>query len=157
VSRSVDLFIASSRSIEEVAAEMARLAEMELTPGPDPGTWVLDEGTVHAELRAHPYVNDGDLPFERYQYALSARVSDGARPTDSAEANLLRMVSESLRKGPYSSLLVHDLQFRDGPPRGGPADPAGAAEADRVAGASNDPPDPDGPAGESAPVEAKAQ
>jgi hypothetical protein len=114
VSRSVDLFIASPKPIEEVAAEISRLTGMNLKSGPEPGSWVLDEGSVHAELRAHPYVDDGDLAFERYPFALSTQVSGRARPADSPEANLLRKVSESLRKGPFASLLVHDLQFRDG-------------------------------------------
>jgi len=124
VSRSVDLFIASARPIEDVAEQVAGSTGLALGPGEVPGTWALDQGTVHAELRAHPYVDDGDLSFERYAYALSARVPNGSRTSDSAEANLLRMVAESIRKAGLDSLLVHDLQYRDGAARpAGPVEP----------------------------------
>jgi hypothetical protein len=142
VSRSVDLFIESAKPIEEVAAEVARLTRLNLTPGSVPGTWSLDQGTVHAELHAHPYVDDGELAFERYQYALSARVADRGRSAESSEANLLRMVSESLRKGRIPSLLVHDLQYRDG--RAGPApSPEGPDQAEAPEpGPASEPPEP---------------
>lgn len=113
MSRSVDLFVQCDRPIEEAAAEIARLTSLTLKPGSMPGTWSLDEGDVHAELRAHPYIDDGDLMLERYQYALSSRVATGQRLNDSAQASLLRVVSEALRKGGIASLLVHDLQYRD--------------------------------------------
>ncbi len=134
MSRSIDLFIRSPKTIDEVAPEMARLTGLTVAPGQVPGTCSLDEGGVHAELRSHPYIDDGELLLERYQYALSARVPEGSRPADSKEANLLRVVSEALRKGGIESLLVHDLQFRDrgaGPatsPPSGPNGPAGAAD-----------------------------
>lgn len=113
MSRSIDLFIQCPKPIEEVASEVARLTGMDLEPGDLPGTWSLDEESVHAELRAHPYVNDGDLVLERYQYALSSRVSNDTRLADSSEAAMLRLVSEALRKVSIPSLLVHDLQYRD--------------------------------------------
>ncbi len=113
MSRSVDLFIQCARPIEEVAAEIDRLTSLTIKPGGMPGTWCLDEGDVHAELRAHPYIDDGDLVLQRYQYALSSRVATGTQLTNSAEASLLRVVSEALRKGGITSLLVHDLQYRD--------------------------------------------
>lgn len=130
MSRSIDLFIHCSKPIDELAAEVARLTGVDLQPGGLPGTWSLDREGVHAELRAHPYIDDGDLVLERYEYALSCRVANGARPADSAEAVMLRFVSESLRKISIPSLLVHDLQYRDrpGPAEAGP-DPAAPAEA----------------------------
>ncbi len=132
MSRSVDLFVQCDRPIEEVASEIARLTSLTLKPGSIPGTWSLDEGDVHAELRAHPYVDDGDLVLERYQYALSCRVATGSRLTDSAEASLLRVVSEGLRKGGIASLVVHDLQYRDhnraAAPAGEDAEAVGPAE-----------------------------
>lgn len=115
MSRSIDLFIQCARPIEEVASEISRLARLSLKPGALPGTWSLDEGEVHAELRAHPYVDDGDLVLERYQYVLSARVAAGTRQTESAEASLLRVVSEALHKAGIAALLVHDLQYREQP------------------------------------------
>ncbi len=129
MSRSVDLFIQSPRPIEEVASEMARLTSIELKPGHMPGTWALEEGDVHAELRAHPYLDDGDLVLERFQYALSSRVANGARTADSAEAALFRTVSEALGQGGIPSLLVHDLQYRDGTAAATEATPADGAVA----------------------------
>lgn len=123
MSRSVDLFIQSTRPIDEFVVEMAAITELPLSPGEVPGTWALAADDVHAELRIHPYVDDGELVFERYQYALSCRVANGGRATDSAEARLLRRISELLRKGGVGTMLVHDLQFRDR----GPTVEAGAA------------------------------
>ena len=113
MSRSVDLFIRSAQPIEEFVSALSRATGVVPTPGALPGTWSVEEGGVHAELRSHPYVDGGDLVLERYQYALSARVGDGTRPADSAEANFLRVVGEALRKAGIASLLVHDLQYRD--------------------------------------------
>ncbi len=131
MSRSVDLFIQCARPIEEVAAEIARLTPLTIKPGGMPGTWSLDEGDVHAELRAHPYIDDGDLVLQRYQYALSSRVATGTQLTNSAEASLLRVVSEALRKDGITSLLVHDLQYRDRAQSA--AGPAGSEEPDAAA------------------------
>jgi len=114
VSRSIDLFIRSSKAIDEVVSDVTRLTELTFVPAGTTETWILDEGEVHAELRAHSFVDDGDLLLERYQYALSARVELGVRPADSKEAQILRRVSERLRNGAMESLLVHDLQYRDG-------------------------------------------
>lgn len=113
MSRSIDLFIDSARPIDDLAQEMSRVTRMTLTPGTAPETWCLQEGEVSAELRVHPFVPDRELAFDRYRYALSARVSEGARPSESAEASLLRVVAETLRKEGMASLLVHDLQYRD--------------------------------------------
>jgi hypothetical protein len=128
VSRSIDLFIRSPKTIDEVAPEVARLTGLAFSPGQLPGTCSLDEGGVHAELRQHPYIDDGELLLERYQYALSARVPEGTRPADSGAASLLRVVSEALRKGGIESLLVHDLQYRDRGPDTSPASPATVPE-----------------------------
>lgn len=124
MSRSIDLFIDSARPIDELAQEVSRLTRMALTPGPTPETWSFQEGDLRAELRVHPFLPDRELAFDRYRYALSARVSEGSRPADSAEASLLRVVSETLRKEGMASLLVHDLQYKDSvaePARSGPA------------------------------------
>jgi hypothetical protein len=134
MSRSVDLFIESPKPIEDFVSDLARFTRLTPTPGELPGTWSLEEGEVHAELRVHPYIDDGELVLERYQFALSTRVPDRTRPADSAEANFLRVVAEALRKGQIPSLLVHDLQYRDrvgaaaaGPPAGGAAAPVEAS------------------------------
>ena len=113
MSRSVALFIDSARPIDDLAQQLAQLTRMTLSPGPSPETWCLQEGDLRAELRVHPFVPDRELAFDRYRYALSSRVPEGARPSDSAEASLLRVVSETLRKEGMASLLVHDLQYAD--------------------------------------------
>lgn len=129
--RSVDLFIASDRPIDELAQELSRLTRMTLSPGSSAGTWCLREGDVQAELRVHPFAPVRELAFDRYRYALSTRVPEGARPSDSAEASLLRVVSETLRKEGMASLLVHDLQYKDAcgePGRPAPENADGALE-----------------------------
>lgn len=138
MSRSIDLFIRSPKSLDEMAPDLSRITGFDLHPGSVPGTWSLDEGDVHAELRAHPYIDDGELVLERYQYALSARVEQGSRLVDSKEANLLRVVSEGLRQAHVESLLVHDLQYRDreGAPAGSAASP-GAGPADAAASSAS--------------------
>lgn len=113
MSRSIDLFIQSPKPVDEFVAALAQHTHLTPSPGAMPGTWSVEEGEVHAELRTHPYVDDGDPALARYQYALSARVGDATRPVDSAEANFLRVVGEALRSGGMGSLLVHDLQYRD--------------------------------------------
>lgn len=113
MSRSIDLFIDSDRPIEEVAADIERLTSMAVRPGDDASTWVLDEGEVRADLRAHPYASDGELLLERYRYALGSRVGSDTRLLDAPETSLLRLVSEALQRGGFPTLLVHDLQYRD--------------------------------------------
>ncbi len=113
MSRSVDLFIDLEPPIESVAAEIQRHSELALQPGEVPGTWSLDAGDVHAELHAHPYVDDGDLLLGRFRWALSCRLGPDARPAAAAETTLLRLVSESLQQAGVAVLLVHDLQYRD--------------------------------------------
>ncbi len=85
-----------------------------LVPEPDQARWVLEEGDTRATLAEHPYCDDGDLPFTRYRFALSARVSNDVRPHDTAEAALLRRVAQKIQQGPtWPVLLVHDLQYRE--------------------------------------------
>jgi hypothetical protein len=141
VSRSVDLFINSARPIDELAGQLSQLTRMTLKPAAETGTWWLEEGDLRAELRVHPFVRDGELAFDRYRYALSARVPDASRPADSAAAALLRVVSETLRKAGTASLLVHDLQYADGDARtpgasGGAELPASPEVSGPEAGAS---------------------
>jgi hypothetical protein len=113
VSRSIDLFIDSDRPAQELAAEIERLTGLALRPGPGTDSWCLDQGDVHAELRVHPYLDDGHLRLEQYRFALSSRVSNDVRLVDAAETALLRMVSEALQGGGTTTLLVHDLQYRE--------------------------------------------
>jgi len=117
VSRSIDLFIRSSKPPDEVAADLSRVADLTLVRDKEPDTWALEHSDVQAQLRAHHFIDDGDLVLERYQYALSSRIEHGGRPTDSRPANLFRQVSARLRAEGMDCLLVHDLQYRDGGPR----------------------------------------
>lgn len=128
MSRSVDLFIDLAPPAESVVAEIQRLTNLTLESGQVPGTWSLDEGDVHADLHAHPYVDDGDLLLGRYGWALSCRIGNDVRPVDAPETTLLRLVAEALQKGGVPVLLVHDLQYRD---RAGADAAAGPAPADR--------------------------
>lgn len=152
MSRSVDLFIDSHDPIDQIAARIERLTRIGVRPGEVPGTWALDEGEVHADLRIHPFVDDGELVFERYRYALSSRVPHGIRPLDAPETVFLRLVSEALRGDGVPTLLVHDLQYRD------PAAALAAASA-RIEGGRGGgipfagSPAEDGMAGDSAPGE----
>lgn len=113
MSRSVDLFIDLEPPIESVVEEIQRRSEIKFTPGEVPGTWSVDEGEVHADLHAHPYIDDGDLLLGRYRWALSCRVDGGTRLADAAETALLRVVAEALQKVGVPVLLVHDLQYRE--------------------------------------------
>jgi hypothetical protein len=144
LSRTIDLFIASPYAIDQVAAEIGRLAQLELVAQTDESKWSLDQGGVHAELRAHNYVDDGELRLERYPYALSARGVDKKWSATAPETLLLRGVADALRRDDptgekYFTLLVHDLENRDRPPArptGGPS--AGAGDA--APGSSSDAP-----------------
>lgn len=151
MSRSIDLFIDCTREPEEVAQEIGRLSGFELAEGEGPGSFALDDGDVHAVLRAHAYLDDGDLPLSRYRYTLSSRVADDVRLADAPETRLLRMVSETLQKVGIPTLLVHDLQYRD-PARHRPFSEPGGQDPRRAldGGPGPCPGEPAGPAAEPA-------
>jgi hypothetical protein len=114
MARSIDLFIDFDRQAEELAALIGRASGLALSPSGDrPGVWTLEQGSVHAELWANPYADDGDLRLSRYGYALSAHVAQGTRLSDAPETAFLRLVADSLRTAGIPTLLVHDLQYRD--------------------------------------------
>jgi hypothetical protein len=114
MSRSVDLFIQSTLSLDELAATIGRRVEKTLAPGPAPDSWVLSDNDVEAVLRAHPYVDDGELLFSHYPYALSASVANDLRLQDAPATDLLRKVADRLQRGEgIAVLLVLDLQYRD--------------------------------------------
>lgn len=116
MSRSIDLFIDRERPIDEVALEVGRLTGLSLVPGDTPGTFVVEEGGVRAELGVHRFADDGDLVLEHFRFALTCRVPNDTRLSEAPETTLLRMVSEALQSGGIPTLLVHDLQYRDHPP-----------------------------------------
>ncbi len=135
MSRSVDLFIDADLSLDELADGVGRHVGSPLDVEPDGRGWRLTDGEVQAILSEHHYRDDGDLPFSRYRFALSARLPNDVRPHDTDEATLLRRVAQQIQRGPgWPVLLVHDLQYRDraigtgrssGPGTGGDAsDPA---------------------------------
>lgn len=112
MSKTVDLFIESDQPIEAVAALLAAETGWPVEPGQPPGTWTLKAPEQFAQLHAHPYINDGALAFERYAYALTARVT-GSRMTDSPQAVMLRTVADKLRPRRIATMLVHDLEYRE--------------------------------------------
>jgi hypothetical protein len=125
MSRSVDLFIDASQPIDEMAAILGELIDSPFVDSPESGGWVLNQGDVQATLRAHPFVDDSDLPFTHFKYALSARVSDAIRLQDSPATTLLRRVADRIqRELGLAVLLVLDLQYRD------QAGPSGATKPD---------------------------
>lgn len=134
MSRTIDLFIASSLPVDQVAGEIGRLSKLAPIPAPDGLSWSFDHDDVHAVLKVHNYVDDGELRLERYPYALSARVADKAWMGNAAQTVFLRRVAEALRFDDpagtkFITLLVHDLQNRDRSPlvsSGRPAEPAPA-------------------------------
>jgi hypothetical protein len=116
MSRSLDLFIDSDAPGADLAGRLGELAGLTFVAHPNGSAWVAGESGVEATLSAHPYVTDGPLWLSRYRYALSARVENGGRVTDSPEAAFLRRVYDKLQREPtLPALLVLDLQYRDRP------------------------------------------
>jgi len=142
MSRSVDLFIDASQPIEEMASFLGDLMGSPLVRDPSSGGWVLSEGEVQATLSKHPFVDDDDLLFTHFRYALSARVSSEVRLQDSPAAAFLRRVADRIQRGlGLPVLLVLDLQYRD---HGGPSD-AGMPPASDPPASDLSAPDPSTP------------
>lgn len=138
MSRSVDLFIDAKVPLEDLAAALREKLELSLTPDAERRRWLLRDGDIAAFLHEHPYVDDVNLPFSHYRFALSARVGHEGRPQDSAEAAYLRRLAQRIQQGPHwPVLLVLDLQFRDAAM---PARLVPASDADRGPTASADSP-----------------
>jgi hypothetical protein len=130
MSRSVDLFIDTDLSLDELAEGVGRQVGSPLAVEPDGRGWRLSDGEVHAVLSEHRYRDDGDLTLSRYRFALSARLPNDVRPHDTAEAMLLRRVAQQIQRGPgWPVLLVHDLQYRDQAVGSGPAHGRGGSGA----------------------------
>ena len=136
MSRSIDLFIESDLSLDELAGALGGHVGSPLAVEPDGRGWRLHDAGVEAILAEHAYRDDGDLVFSRYRFALSARLPNEVRPHDTAEAALLRRVAQQIQRGPaWPVLLVHDLQYRDRP---GPGGQAAGPEADSLGGTAAD-------------------
>ena len=119
MSRSVDLFVASSEPIDVVASRIGEVAEVVVEAGRD-GSWAVRDGETYVSLSPHGYVDDGDLFLSRYSCVLSGRVPATARPQDTPVAALLRHVGSALQQTTsWPVLLVLDLQYRE-PIHGGP-------------------------------------
>lgn len=128
MSRSVDLFIASSLPIEALAEHLRARTGAQLTPTTDPARWRMVDGSVTADLYEHAYVDDGELWLSRYRYVLSTHMADGIGLLDSSEVLGLRHLAQVLHDPPHLSvLLVLDLQYRLA--AGGGAAGVGAAGA----------------------------
>jgi hypothetical protein len=113
VSRSVDLFIDSSLTIEALAEHLRARTGAQLMPSADPGRWRMVDGSVTADLYEHAYVDDGELWLTRYRYVLSTHMADGVSLLDSSEVLGLRHLAQVLHHPPeLAVLLVLDLQYR---------------------------------------------
>jgi hypothetical protein len=114
MSRSIDLFIDTEQPVNELAGAIGELLDHRLVEDPATRVWSLTNGEVEARLSEHPYVDDGDLPFTRFKYSLSARVANTVRPQEAPATALLRRTAELVqRQLGLSVLLVMDLQYRD--------------------------------------------
>jgi hypothetical protein len=118
MSRSVDLFVGTDRDLEDVAGAVGAAVGADAVPSPDGAGWSFGVGEVRATLGPSHYVDDGDLLLGRYRYVVSCEVGFERRLADAPETALLRAVSDSLRDTGMATLLVHDLQYRDGEQRG---------------------------------------
>jgi len=114
VSRSVDLFISSGEPLAQLAQLIAARTGLAVRPDPavsaGAAAYELSAGDLIAELAAHPYLDDDDLPLSRYEYALSLRTTAPGHLGASPEVGLLRRVAAELDD--RAVLLVLDLQNR---------------------------------------------
>jgi hypothetical protein len=121
VSRTVDLFISSTLTIDELATTIATrtglLLPSESSESSESGETGaageirFREGDLSAGLSEHAYVDDGDLVLRRYRYVLSARTTVSGHLGLSPETAWLRRVAAALED--HRVLLVLDLQYRD--------------------------------------------
>ncbi len=127
MSRSVDLFIDSPLSVDELGRRLAVLTRGSFRPGPDDEAAELQAGDITAELAPHRYVDDGALRLSRYRYALSTRFSAQGSLNDCPEVVFVRRVADLLRQSmETAALVVLDLQLRDP----GPGEPTAETPAD---------------------------
>lgn len=122
MSRSIDLFIASSEPLDSVAKRVGEVAKLPILEDPD-GGWVVRDEDTSVTLTEHRYLDDGDLFLGRYRYVLSGRVPPTARPQDTPVAALLRRIAcEVQHATAWPVLLVLDLQYREAVPGRDPHD-----------------------------------
>lgn len=170
MSRSVDLFVAHAGDPRKLidllgAADDARPTGSRSSSDSDPagppstagplstavettdGRWEMGLGDdLVGYLHRHPFIDDGDLRFTRYPWALSVRVTSPGPLREHPATIALRRVAMTLREAGISVLLVLDLQHRldptgrDGQPP--PADGSPPPPAATVPG-----PDPLSPSG----------
>lgn len=122
MSRSIDLFIHSAASADELAAIIAGRAGLTLERDPGDGAPVVVDGAVRAVLRAHGFEAADDLVLSRYRWALMATTAAAGHLGDAPETRMLRKVSSCLAAD-HPVLLVLDLQYRTS---GAVSPPAGA-------------------------------
>jgi hypothetical protein len=122
MSRSVDLFIHSDASLEELAGLIVARTGLTVSPASDTaGAGIaLGDGDLVARLDEHAYVDDAELTLSRYRYVLSLRTIVPGHLGGSLEASFLRHVAEALDDHP--TFLVLDLQYRDRADGDGPDD-----------------------------------
>ncbi len=115
MSRSVDLFIDANVPLDELAGALGRHTGSSLVPEADQARWVLQEGDIRATLAEHPYGDDGDLPFSRYRFALSARVSNDVRPMTPPKRPCCGGWRQKIQQATaWPVLLVHDFSTGSG-------------------------------------------
>lgn len=134
MSRSVDLFLDSPLTLDELAPRLASVTELTFNRGEDGLEWITCDGQVVARLGPHHYLDDGDLVLSQYRYSLSCRVRGDGSLTDSSEVRFLRQVLHTLRsRTGLKLLLVLDLQYRDQSDETRPASRRGSSGPARVA------------------------
>ena len=127
MSRSVDLFIDSPLTVDELGKRLAALTRGSSQSASDAGSVELRAGAVTAELAAHHYVDDGALRLSRYRYALSTRFSLAGSLNDCPEVIFVRHVAELVRQRLGApALVVLDLELRDS----GTSIPAGPGDVE---------------------------
>jgi hypothetical protein len=112
MSRTVDLFIDTDRTLESLAGVLSEIVGVRFEPSPDRSRFVFRDGQVTGYLAAHDFLDDDDLPLSEFRYVISAAVAGAGDIGQSPEACCLRRVSSLWQEATgLPSLLVFDLEW----------------------------------------------